>query len=109
MEHYSIYKISRLPPLSTQLFLACFIHVRHHTINDHLIKAFLYRTKGYITDGKEGAKEQVYSRKVGYLKKLKKVGKLVALFVDGEIADDLPFREVREKLSLWLRRRKWLF
>ena len=31
------------------------------------------------------------------LQQVKKVGKLVALFVDGEIADDLPFREVREK------------
>jgi len=97
VEHYSIYKISRLPSLSTQLFLACFIHVRHRTINDHLIKAFLYRTKGYITEGKEAAKEQVYSRKVGYLKKLKKVGKLVALFIDGKLSDDLPFKKVREK------------
>jgi len=97
VEHYSIYKISRLSSSSTQLFVACFIHVRHRTINDHLIKAFLYRTKGYTTEGKEAAKEEIYSMKVGHLKKLKEAGKLVSLFVDKTLSDNLPFKKVRQK------------
>ena len=99
VSYYSVYKISRMPLLARRLLLVCFIHVRHRLINDHLIKAFLYRIDKYVSEAKEEVKEKVYRRKISDAKSLGMAGELLRLFVDEEyIPDSISFKEVREKV-----------
>ena len=98
VSYYSVYKISRMSLLTRRLLLSCFIHIRHRMINDHLVKAFLYRIDKYVSDGKLAAKEEIYRRKISHTNKLGIAGDLLKLFIDEEyFPDNINFKEVRDK------------
>ena len=105
VSYYSIYKISRMSPITYRLLLSCFIHVRHQMINDHLVKAFLYRVNRYVEQGKKMAQEEIYRIKIGHTKKLRMAGELLKLFIDEELLpDNIPFKQVRDKAFSMIRK-----
>lgn len=55
--YYTAYKLQRMAPSVTRLYLLCFAYYRYRQINDHLIEAFLVRVKEYSDDAREKAEE----------------------------------------------------
>jgi TnpA family transposase len=99
VNYYTVYKIARMASSTRRLLILCFIHVRYRIINDHLMKAFLYRVDKYINEAKLAVKEKVYRSKISYGKKLEKAGELLNLFInEKDLSDNTPFKDVREKV-----------
>lgn len=94
---YSIFRLQQLQRGITNVYLLCFIYHRYHRINDNLINAFIYYVRKYQTTAKLVAKSGVSELKIEGNQNLDHTGKILDLFVDDGISDDIPFGEIRRQ------------
>ncbi|MBU0580269.1 MAG: Tn3 family transposase [Candidatus Margulisbacteria bacterium] len=96
VKYYSVYKLKRMDKETAYIYLTCFIFNRYEKINDNLINAFIYYISKYVGEAKDSAKEKVYEYKVEGNKHLKSAGKILKLFVDDSIPEEIEFKKIKE-------------
>lgn len=98
VNYYKTDQVSRMNPLTKRFLIFCFIRIRYQMINDHLVKAFIYRIDKYVNDARNIVIQETYHTRIAQNKNLKKAGKLLDLFLDQVyLPDDIPFKKVRDR------------
>ncbi|MCH9661491.1 MAG: Tn3 family transposase, partial [Bacteroidetes bacterium] len=105
--YYSIYRLRRIKRETIYIYLICFIFHRYQKINDDLINAFIYYVNKYINEAKETAKEQVRDYKEEANSHLKNAAKVLRLFIDKRIPDEVQFIRVKKMAFEILEREKF--
>lgn len=75
-------------------------------MNDNLINTFIYNVRRYADEAKTMAKERIYERYTENRQNMQKVGDILRLFTDDNIAKETPFGDIREKAFAILERQK---
>lgn len=101
--YYTVYKLQRMAPATTRLYLLCFAYYRYRQINDHLIEAFMVRVDGYDKQAKVAAEEAMRKAMAEASESLEAAGLVLQLFVDDTIPDDVAFASVKTKAFSYLR------
>ena len=97
VDYYTIYKLSRMSTGIVYVYLLCFVFNRYQRIKDNLINCLIIHVRKYSDNAKQFARDQVYAQKIEGNKNLNKISKLLDLFVDQTIADDISFGEVKKR------------
>ncbi|AHX13360.1 transposase [Dyella jiangningensis] len=100
--YYTVYKLQRMAPATTRLYLLCFAYHRYRQINDHLIEAFMVRVDGYGKQAKLASEEAMRQALTDASEHLKAAGEVLHLFVDDTIPDDAVFATVKAKAFSYL-------
>ncbi len=93
---YTIYKLKRFERKTAYIYIICFIYNRYQRINDNLINSFRFLVNKYRSEAKTTAKKEFYEFKFDGKKKLKGAGKVLKLFLDESIPDNMEFSRVKE-------------
>ncbi|MBI1766913.1 MAG: Tn3 family transposase, partial [Bacteroidetes bacterium] len=96
VDYYSMFRLSRFNKETIYLYLLCFIYNRYQTINENLINSFIYRVRKYADEARTAAKETVYQQAVEGNNHLKPAGKVLKLFVDDRLSDEMRFGDVKQ-------------
>jgi hypothetical protein len=75
----------------------CYAYHRTHVINDNLVDALINNVRQYEEKAKKFAKDVVYNQKIQANEKFKMTGKILDLFLNTDIEDNINFGEVRAK------------
>ena len=94
---YTVYRLQRLAPETTRLYLLCFAYHRFRQINDTLVEAFLHLVDQYEGQAKQAAEEARQRAVTEIGEHLQAAGQVLDLFVDASIPGDTPFTKVKEK------------
>ncbi len=105
--YYSTTRLRRIKRDDSYLYLICFIFHRYQKINDDLINAFIYHVNKYINEAKASAKDQVYEYKTEANRYLKDAARVLQLFVDENMAEDVSFSRVKEMAFEMLAKEKF--
>lgn len=97
VDYYTVDKLQELAYQKVRLYLLCYAFYRFQKINDNLVNSFIYHVNNYKNKAKEAAKEMVYKYKIDGNICLKKVWKILDLFMDESLPDTMPFGEIRPK------------
>ena len=100
--YYTVYKLQRMAPATTRLYLLCFAYHRYRQINDHLIEAFMVRVEGYSKQAKLASEEAMRQALTEASESLQAAGEVLHLFVDDTIPDDATFAMVKAKAFNYL-------
>lgn len=109
VSYYSVYKLNRMKQETAYVYLLCFIFNRYQKINDNLVNTFRYYVNKYISEAKQAAKEEVYQYKIEGDKHLPSAGKILELFIDETIPENIDFHNVKERAFTILDRNKFSF
>lgn len=94
---YTIYDLRRLKREQTYLYLLCYAWQRYRQFTDNLIDALGYHMKQLEEQTKTKAKKKYVLEQTRQQQETRQIGRLLLLYVDGEVADTLPFGAVRER------------
>ena len=94
---YTVYKLQRMAPETTRLYLLCFAYHRFRQINDTLVEAFIHLVDQYEGQAKQAAEEARQRALAEMSEHLQAAGQVLGLFVDDSIPGDAPFAVVKEK------------
>jgi Domain of unknown function (DUF4158)/Tn3 transposase DDE domain len=97
VKFYTAYKLRRMSLATVRLYLLCFAYHRFRQINDNLIEAFIHLVNQYEKQAKLGADRALTSALTDAANHLQAAGRVLNLFVDESITDDLPFSVVKAK------------
>nr|WP_244754334.1 Tn3 family transposase [Rhodanobacter sp. B2A1Ga4] len=100
--YYTVYKLQRMAPATTRLYLLCFAYHRYRQINDHLIEAFMVRVEGYGKQAKLASEEAMRQALTDASEHLQAAGEVLHLFVDDTIPDNASFATVKAKAFSYL-------
>lgn len=95
VDYYSIFRLARFNLETIYVYLICFIFNRFQKINENLINSFIYHVRKYSDEATGVAKEKVYQHAVEGNNHLKPAGKVLNLFVDESLSDDMRFGDVK--------------
>lgn len=95
-EHYSVYKLKRVKGNIVYVYLLCFAYTRYSQINDTLIEAFKHYVRVYEKEADDWSKDTIYKYQLEGMRELIKVPKILALFTNEQIGDDVLFGNVRK-------------
>jgi len=109
VDYYTVYKLKRMKRETAYVYLICFIFNRFQKINDNLVNTFIYYVNKYTDEAERIAQEKVYEYKIEGNKHLKDAGKILGLFVDETIPEDIEFRKVKEIAFGILEKEKFFF
>jgi hypothetical protein len=102
VKFYTVYKLQRMAPETTRLYLLCFAYHCFRQINDNLIDAFLHLVHQYESHAKRAAEEAMQKALADTSENLEAAGEVLNLFADAEIPDDTPFEAVKERAFTFL-------
>lgn len=94
---YTVYKLRRMAPGTTRLYLLCFAYDRFRQINDNLVDAFIHLVDHYEQQAKEAAAQAMQQALSDAAENLQAAGRVLNLFVDNTIPGTTPFSAVKEK------------
>jgi len=97
VKFYTVYKLQRMAPGATRLYLLCFAYHRFRQINDNLIEAFIHLVYQYEKQARRAADEALQKAMEDVAGKLQAAGEVLNLFVDTSISNDSPFIAVKEQ------------
>lgn len=97
-DYYTIYKLHRMGTKRVYILLLCFVYFRYREINDTLIEAFRHFVRAYEQDAKQLVKTYFYHYHIEVNEQLGKVPLVLQLFVDNQIAENVPFSQVKSKV-----------
>ena len=106
VDYYSIFRLSRFNLETVYVYLICFIFNRFQKINENLINSFIYHVRKYSDEAKEVAQEKVYQYAIEGNNHLKPAGKVLNLFVDDTLSDDMRLGDVKQMAYKILQREK---
>ena len=93
---YTIYELRHLKPEQTHLYLLCYAWQRYRQITDNLVDALGYHMKQLEDETKARANKRHIQEQAKQQQERPQVGRLLLLYVDGEIPDVIPFGDVRQ-------------
>lgn len=96
IDYYSMHDIKTMKRGNAYFLIYCFLYTKYRRINDYLVQMFLYRMRKYKKEAKTEASKILANNQQVELDS-KRLGKILNLFFDDKIADDIPFAEVRSK------------
>ncbi|MBV9169922.1 MAG: Tn3 family transposase, partial [Chloroflexi bacterium] len=94
---YTVYDLRRLRPEQTYLYLLCYAWLRYRQLTDNLVDALAYHMKQLEDACSATAKKSFDAEQRRRQQETPQVGRLLALYVDGAMADTLPFGDVRQR------------
>src|SRR5699024_308123 len=97
VDYYSVFRIKRLDEWLVYIYLICFVFFRYQRMNDNLINTFLYNVRRYVDEAKTMAKERIYQHHVENRQNMQKIGEVLRLFTDDNIARETPFGDIQRK------------
>lgn len=97
VKFYTSYKLQRMAPGTTRLYLLCFAYHRYREINDNLIEAFIHLVDQYEKLAKRAADEAMHKAMEDASENLRAAGQVLNLFTDTSIPEDAPFTKVKEQ------------
>lgn len=97
VKFYTVYKLRRMVPEATRLYLLCFAYHRFRQINDNLIEAFIHLVDQYEKQARRAAEEALQKAMEDAAEHLQAAGHVLNLFTDTSIPDDVPFTDVKDK------------
>ncbi len=95
--YHPVREIKRMNREVAHTYLLCFISYRYRKVNDNLVNTFLYHVSKFIDEAKKAAKEQIAEEKLEGNRNLKNAGKILALFTDETIPDEIVFGKIKER------------
>jgi hypothetical protein len=109
VDYYSIFRLSRFNMETVYVYLICFTFNRFQKINENLINSFIYHVRKYSDEAKEAAQQKVYQYAIEGNHHLKPAGKVLNLFVDDTLSDEMRFGDVKRMAYKILQKEKLLF
>ncbi len=97
VKFYTSYKLQRMAPGTTRLYLLCFAYHRFRQINDNLIEAFIHLFDQYERQAKRAADEALQKAMADVAEHLQAAGQVLDLFTDASIPDDASFTTIKEQ------------
>jgi len=94
---YTVYKLRRMNPGITRLYLLCFACHRFRQVNDRLIEAFIRLVNDYEQTARQAANEAAQNALTEASTHLKSAGEVLRLFVDESIPRHASFTSVRKR------------
>lgn len=107
--YYSVFRLKQLDQHIMHVYLLCFIYHRYQRAHDNLITCLIHKVRQYVEESKIAAKEQVYEYRVEDNQNLQKVGQILKLFTDENIAATTAFQDVQARAFKILERQKLAF
>lgn len=99
VDQYTIYKLNRFNDIKRYFYILCFVYYRYLSINDSLIKTYLYLVSKYANEVKESVKQRVLQIKIENGNNLKKGVMVLRLIAnDKNIKVDQSAQELRAYL-----------
>jgi len=95
VDYYSIFRLTRFNLGTIYVYLICYIFNRFQKINENLINSFIYHVRKYSDQATDVAKERVYQQAVEGNNHLKPAGKVLSLFIDDTLPDEMRFGDVK--------------
>ena len=93
---YTVYDLRRLKTEQTHLYLLCYAWQRYRQLTDNLVDALSYHMKQIEDESKARANKQFVAEQAQREQETPRVGRLLLLYVDDEVADITPFGDVRQ-------------
>ena len=90
-----------------RLYLLCFLGQRYRQINDNLVNALIYQVRKVNSAAKECMEQQVLAFRQEGNESVERIGQILGMFLDGSIADSVPFGEVKRRAFGILERNKF--
>lgn len=97
VKFYTVYKLRRMAPEATRLYLLCFAYHRFRQINDNLIEAFIHLVDQYEKQARRAAEEALQRAMEDAAEHLQAAGDVLNLFTDTSIPDSAPFTDIKDK------------
>lgn len=92
--YYNIRDLVRLKHNQNYLYVLCYVYIKYQSVNDNLLEGFKYNTRKIDENIRNKARKRFYEEKSDTEKK---VGKLLLLYVDDKIKDEVVFAKVRKR------------
>ncbi|NOY72097.1 MAG: hypothetical protein GXP14_06930 [Gammaproteobacteria bacterium] len=83
-----------MPENQAYLYLLCFVSHCFEQISDNLITSFIHQVTTTTQQAYQISKQQLAEYNLEHQEKLQQTGKIIKLFVDETLDDQLPFVEV---------------
>jgi len=97
VNYYTIFELRRFKPERLYLYILCYIWQRYMQLTDNLVEAFRHHLKRFDDEVKESAEDTFIKHSRSQQGKAPLVGKLLHLYVDKNISDEMTFGEIRKK------------
>jgi TnpA family transposase len=97
VNYYTVFDLRRLKPEQTRLYLLCFAWLRYRQFTDNLVAAMNHLVRHYEAETKAQAQKRTLHEQVAQLRNNRKVGRLLLLYVDDQVADTELFGTVRRR------------
>ena len=97
VDYYTIFELRRFNQERLHLYLLCYTWQRYMQLTDNLVDAFGYHLKKFDTEAKGTATDNFTKQSRNQQGKLTVVGKLLQLYVNKNISDNMTFGEIRKK------------
>ena len=94
---HNIYDLRRTPIAQTYLYLLCYVWHRYQQLCDNLVAAFCYHFRQFDDETKDTATEKYNRYASQQQSQLIIVGKLLRLYIDDNLPNELSFGEIRSK------------
>jgi len=107
VDYYTVQKLQQLPASMARLYLLCFLGQRYRQINDNLVNALIYQVRKVNTATKECMEQKVLAFQQEGNESVERIGQILNMFLDGSIADSVPFGEVKRRAFGILERDKF--
>lgn len=99
VEYYTIGKLRRFTPITTNLYLLCYLSFRHQRLIEHLADGFIYHVRRIKDKARVFAKDATYKDWQQATKSMDKAAQVLRLFIDDTIDETAPFGEVKNKAN----------
>ena len=97
VNYYTVFDLRRLKPEQTRLYLLCFAWLRYRQFTDNLVAAMNHLVRHYEAETKANAQKRTLHEQVVLSRNNRKVGRLLLLYVDDQVADSELFGTVRRR------------
>lgn len=102
VKFYTVYKMRRMSPSVTRLYLLCFAYHRFRQINDNLIEAFIHLVHQYESEAKRASNDALQKTMEEMAAHLEGAGQVLNLFTDNNIPDEAPFSDIKTQAFMLL-------
>ncbi len=97
VNYYTVFDLRRLKPEQTRLYLLCFAWLRYRQFTDNLVATMNHLVRHYEAETKAHAQKRGQHEQVVQLRNNRKIGRLLLLYVDDQVADSELFGTIRRR------------
>ncbi|HID8404647.1 TPA: Tn3 family transposase [Serratia marcescens] len=94
---YTVRDLRDLKADQTRLYLLCYAWVRYRQLTDNLVDAMFFHMRQLEAECRAEVQRSLSGDQERHSKEIRQVGRLLSLYVDERVADQVPFGEVRKR------------